>query len=58
MLIHVTRHASQGLAMTLVERESEIPGLMEGDIATMEDTCASWLEYSTTEHVEMDDSGI
>lgn len=44
--------------MTLVERESEIPSLMSGDVPALEDTCASWLEYSITEKVEMDDSGI
>ncbi|ETS76617.1 hypothetical protein PFICI_12004 [Pestalotiopsis fici W106-1] len=58
---HIAWHASQGLAMQLVERASEIPSLMDADVGSMTDTCQAWNTfYSSPDQAddEQDDSGI
>lgn len=54
----VSRHASQGLAMQLVELQSDISEIVDGDLQTMEDTCATWKPYYESAQWGQDDSGI
>ncbi|RDW66476.1 putative Laccase-2 [Coleophoma cylindrospora] len=54
---HIAWHASEGLALQFVERESEITALM-ADTTAFEGTCASWTTYNATEAFPQDDSGI
>lgn len=49
-------HASQGLALQLVERASEIAGIVDQD--QIDDTCSAWNDYVTADGVHQDDSGI
>lgn len=53
-----SRHASQGLAMQLVELPTEIPGVMSNDMAAAEGICASWIPFYQTAPYKQDDSGI
>ncbi|KAK6209439.1 hypothetical protein LQW54_006292 [Pestalotiopsis sp. IQ-011] len=58
---HIDWHASQGLALQLVERASEIPALIEADVESMTKTSQTWdTFYSSPEQAddEQDDSGI
>lgn len=57
---HIAWHASEGLAVQFVERESEISGTITGSDATMfADTCSAWDEYyNGSELYPQDDSGI
>ncbi|RDW71747.1 putative Laccase-2 [Coleophoma crateriformis] len=57
MHCHIAWHASEGLAMQFVERESEIASLMAESTA-FENTCASWITYNVTEAFPQDDSGM
>jgi hypothetical protein len=54
---HIAWHASQGLAMQFVERESEIASTMHS-ADTFMDTCKTWAEYTPNEFHKQDDSGI
>ncbi|KAF1813390.1 hypothetical protein P152DRAFT_395179 [Eremomyces bilateralis CBS 781.70] len=56
---HIAWHASQGLSLQYMERESEIPGLIDASSASaMDSQCAKWRDwYKTTDHPQ-DDSGI
>ncbi|KAE8441574.1 laccase, multicopper oxidase, benzenediol:oxygen oxidorectuctase [Mollisiaceae sp. DMI_Dod_QoI] len=57
MHCHIAWHASQGLAMQFVERESEIAvSLTNTEIS--EDNCAAWISYEDTAIWPQDDSGI
>lgn len=57
MHCHIAWHASQGLALQFVERESEIIGAVtEPDVFA--DTCSIWQDYYPTEEFVQDDSGI
>jgi FtsP/CotA-like multicopper oxidase with cupredoxin domain len=58
---HIAWHASQGLAMQLVESADAIPALMEADLAQMTDTCSAWIPFynSPAQAASLqDDSGI
>ncbi|KAK8071153.1 hypothetical protein PG997_011356 [Apiospora hydei] len=58
---HIAWHASQGLAMQVVERASEIPGLLADDAADMDRACRDWAPfYHSPDQAddEQDDSGI
>jgi hypothetical protein len=58
---HIAWHASQGLSLQLVERDSEIPALMEENIESMNDTCTTWVPFynsSAQADDKQDDSGI
>lgn len=57
MHCHIAWHASQGLALQFVERQSEIAVSMS-DTAIFQDTCAAYQSYSETELYVQDDSGI
>ncbi|KAI1334356.1 Cupredoxin [Xylariaceae sp. FL0016] len=55
---HIAWHASQGLALQLVERTTDIPAQLDGLVEVMEETCSTWDSwYETSEH-QQDDSGI
>ncbi|KUJ18329.1 laccase from botrytis Aclada At 1.67 A resolution [Mollisia scopiformis] len=54
---HIAWHASQGLAMEFVERESEIAVSMT-NTAISQDNCAAWVSYDATATWPQDDSGI
>lgn len=53
---HIGWHTSEGFALQLVERSSEIVDLMDTD--SMQATCAAWNDYITTSSIEQDDSGV
>ncbi|KAH8674148.1 laccase 2 [Xylariales sp. PMI_506] len=58
---HIAWHASQGLAMQLVERPGEIPSFMEADVSTMDSMCNAWTPFYDSPaqaDSEQDDSGI
>jgi hypothetical protein len=58
---HIGWHTSEGLALQIVERASEIPALYESGTATgmlLEDTCAKWNAWETALHIVQDDSGV
>ncbi|KAI0470081.1 Cupredoxin [Xylariaceae sp. FL0804] len=55
---HIAWHASQGLALQLVERTAEIPATMDGLVEDMTDTCSVWADWYETSTHEQDDSGI
>lgn len=54
---HIAWHASQGLAMQFVERESEINATISNP-SLLVDTCNSWNAFYPTEEWPQDDSGI
>ncbi|PLB34160.1 multicopper oxidase-domain-containing protein [Aspergillus candidus] len=56
MHCHIAWHTSQSLALQFVERESEIPALM--DMEKFQDTCDKWERYAEGAAHEQDDSGI
>lgn len=56
---HIAWHASEGFALQLLERESEmleIEGLLDKD--EIEETCENWESFSTRIRLQQDDSGI
>lgn len=54
---HIGWHTSEGFALQLVERQSEIAALMDYD--TLDSTCAAWDTYTTTDaYIEQEDSGV
>ncbi|KAF8858876.1 hypothetical protein BDZ45DRAFT_704516 [Acephala macrosclerotiorum] len=57
MHCHIAWHASEGLALQFVERESEI-GQSMANVQMSEDNCAAWIDYETTAIWPQDDSGI
>ena len=56
MHCHIAWHTSQSLALQFVEREAEIPTLM--DMEKFQDTCDKWDKYVKGAAHEQDDSGI
>jgi len=57
MHCHIAWHASQGLALQFVERESEIAGTI-AQPTVFEDTCSTWKAWTPSEIYPQDDSGI
>ena len=56
---HIGWHAPQGFAMQVIERESEIPGLVsDQQHVVIQDTCTAWDEYMTDNDVVQSDSGL
>ncbi|KAH6653397.1 multicopper oxidase-domain-containing protein [Truncatella angustata] len=58
---HIAFHASQGLALQLVERPAEIPDLIAADVDQLNDTCKTWAPFYNSlaqAHYKQDDSGI
>lgn len=56
MHCHIAWHTSEGLAVQVLERESEIPGLIDADI--LSSTCAAWNDYTADDNLVQEDSGI
>jgi hypothetical protein len=58
---HIAWHASQGLALQLVESASDIPAIMVNDVDDMIDTCSAWIPFydsAAQADSKQDDSGI
>ncbi|KAI3342395.1 multicopper oxidase [Ustulina deusta] len=53
---HIGWHTSQGFALQLVERSSEIANTTDMD--ALQNTCANWNNYQDTAGIEQDDSGV
>ncbi|KAI0601362.1 multicopper oxidase [Biscogniauxia sp. FL1348] len=53
---HIGWHTSQGLALQLIERSSEIAATVNED--GINDTCQAWNTYATANAIVQDDSGI
>jgi hypothetical protein len=56
MHCHIAWHTSEGFALQLLERESEIVALM--DVTSLNSTCANWDAYTAEDDVIQDDSGV
>lgn len=56
MHCHIGWHTSEGLALQFVERESEIPALLDASVIT--DTCAAWDAWVDVVGIEEEDSGV
>lgn len=56
MHCHIAWHTSEGLAIQILERESEMLALIDGD--TLNSTCAAWDTYATEDSIVQDDAGI
>lgn len=53
---HIAWHASEGFALQLLERESEMTALMS--VSNINSTCANWDVYTASDTIVQDDSGI
>ena len=56
MHCHIAWYTSEGLAVQVLERESEMVALIDGD--SLNSTCQAWDTYTTEDAVVQDDSGI
>ncbi|CZR69397.1 related to laccase precursor [Phialocephala subalpina] len=56
MHCHIGWHTSEGFALQLVERYSEIAATTDYD--TLNSTCAAWTSYATDNDIVADDSGV
>ncbi|KAF2760125.1 laccase-1 [Pseudovirgaria hyperparasitica] len=56
MHCHIGWHTEEGLAVQFVERQSEIPGLL--DNTTLTETCDAWNAFQTSIGLVEEDSGI
>ncbi|KAK6858378.1 Laccase [Apiospora arundinis] len=56
MHCHIGWHTSEGFALQFVERQSEIPGII--DSKKLEDTCKAWNAHEAAAKVTQEDSGI
>jgi FtsP/CotA-like multicopper oxidase with cupredoxin domain len=56
MHCHIGWHTSEGFALQLVERYSEIAALIDYD--TLNSTCAAWDTYVSADSIVEDDSGV
>lgn len=54
MHCHIAWHTSEGFAVQILERESEI----ETDYAQLNSTCANWKSYVNGDDVTQYDSGV
>lgn len=53
---HIAWHTTEGLAVQMVERESELLDLIDAD--AMNSTCTAWNAYTNAVSLVQDDSGI
>jgi hypothetical protein len=58
MHCHIAWHASQSMALQFVEREAEIPRLIEPVKDDFRNRCARWDEYSASAPYHQVGSGI
>ncbi|ORY63850.1 putative extracellular dihydrogeodin oxidase/laccase [Pseudomassariella vexata] len=56
MHCHIAWHTSEGLAVQLLERETEFLAIQDND--RINQTCAKWDEYTAVSLVVQDDSGL
>ncbi|KAK8029851.1 multicopper oxidase [Apiospora rasikravindrae] len=56
MHCHIGWHTSEGFALQFVERQAEIPGIL--DTKRLEDTCSAWNNHEDVAAVVQGDSGI
>lgn len=56
MHCHIGWHTSEGFALQVVERESEISGIV--DTSVMNDTCSTWDTYEDASGITEEDSGV
>lgn len=56
MHCHIGWHTSEGLALQLVERESEIAATVDED--AINQTCDNWNTWQDGQNIEQEDSGI
>ena len=56
MHCHIGWHTSEGFALQLVERYSEIAAITDYD--SLNSTCAAWTSYATAADIVADDSGV
>lgn len=56
MHCHIGWHTSEGFALQFVERQSEIPAIVDSD--ALQANCATWNDHQTALRVVQDDSGI
>ncbi|RAO69778.1 uncharacterized protein BHQ10_005790 [Talaromyces amestolkiae] len=56
MHCHIAWHTTEGLAIQILERGSEISALL--DSSTLNSTCTSWDSYASDDDMEQTDSGI
>lgn len=56
MHCHIAWHTSEGLAVQVVERESELVDLVDGDV--LNSTCTAWNTYQEEANLLQEDSGI
>ncbi|KAK8250367.1 Cupredoxin [Phyllosticta capitalensis] len=56
MHCHIGWHTSEGFAIQILERYTELQDLIDYD--SLNSTCEAWTSYATTESVTSDDSGI
>ncbi|KAL3485117.1 multicopper oxidase-domain-containing protein [Aspergillus germanicus] len=55
---HIAWHASQGLSLQFIERESEIPGVIDDGYDEFNRTCQAWNAYADIARYDQVDSGI
>jgi FtsP/CotA-like multicopper oxidase with cupredoxin domain len=53
---HIAWHATEGFALQLLERESEMTALM--NTTAISNTCDNWDTYVAADDIDQDDSGI
>ncbi|KAI1811405.1 multicopper oxidase [Poronia punctata] len=53
---HIGWHTSQGFALQLVERSSDIAAIT--DLSSLQDTCAAWNTYQDNTGLVQEDSGV
>lgn len=56
MHCHIGWHTSEGFALQLVERHSEIAATVDAD--SMSQTCDNWNSFQDAEGIEQEDSGV
>lgn len=56
---HIAWHTAEGFALQLLERESEIPAILESAVGpSINDTCTAWEAYTALDDVVQGDSGV
>ena len=56
MHCHIGWHTEEGLALQIVERNDEIPALIDAEL--MNGTCNAWGSFADVSGIEADDAGI
>jgi hypothetical protein len=56
MHCHIAWHTSEGLAVQILERETELVGLIDSTV--LNSTCEAWDTYVADDDVVQHDSGV